>query len=110
MLDSIAAKSRLLLVRHAGSSRVAGGQLQRGASACSRQLDRNCGVTAALHADPSTSQGHFSGIQHMVAAPVGDLSEGLETPVQLLYLVTLLGFLVVGAYLVVRQVDLPSSS
>ena len=42
----------------------------------------------------------------MVAAPVGDLSEGLDTPVQLLYLVTLLGFLVVGAYLVVRQVEL----
>lgn len=36
-----------------------------------------------------------------VVAVVG---EGLETPVQLLYLVTLLGFLVVGAYLVVRQV------
>ena len=38
--------------------------------------------------------------------PLGDLSEGLETPVQLIYLVTLLGFLVVGAYLVVRQVSL----
>lgn len=34
----------------------------------------------------------------------GDLSEGLETPVQAIYLITLLGFLVVGAYLVVRQV------
>jgi hypothetical protein len=33
-----------------------------------------------------------------------ELSEGLETPVQLIYLLTLLGFLVVGAYLVVRQV------
>lgn len=32
------------------------------------------------------------------------LAEGLETPVQLIYLTTLLGFLVVGAYLVVRQV------
>ena len=37
-------------------------------------------------------------------APVADLAEGLEAPVQLVYLVTLLGFLVVGAYLVVRQV------
>jgi tetratricopeptide (TPR) repeat protein len=36
--------------------------------------------------------------------PLFELSEGLETPVQLIYLLTLLGFLVVGAYLVVRQV------
>ena len=35
---------------------------------------------------------------------VAQLSEGLELPVQLLYLISLLGFLVVGAYLVVRQV------
>lgn len=33
-----------------------------------------------------------------------DVSEGLETPVQLTYLLTLLGFLAVGAFLVVRQV------
>ena len=39
-----------------------------------------------------------------VQQPVLDLAEGLETPVQLIYLLTLLGFLVVGAYLVVRQV------
>ena len=39
-------------------------------------------------------------------APVAVLAEGLEAPVQLVYLVTLLGFLVVGAYLVVRQVIL----
>lgn len=32
------------------------------------------------------------------------MAEGLETPVQLIYLSTLLGFLVVGAFLVVRQV------
>ena len=38
------------------------------------------------------------------AAALGDLAEGLEEPVQALYLVFLLGFLVVGAYLVVRQV------
>ena len=38
------------------------------------------------------------------AAAFGDLAEGLEEPVQALYLVFLLGFLVVGAYLVVRQV------
>ena len=33
-----------------------------------------------------------------------DMAEGLEAPVQLLYLATLLGFVAVGAYLVVRQV------
>ena len=36
--------------------------------------------------------------------PLGDISDGLETPVQLIYLAALLGFLVVGAFLVVRQV------
>mmetsp|Transcript_14900 Transcript_14900/g.41868 ORF Transcript_14900/g.41868 Transcript_14900/m.41868 type:complete len:189 (+) Transcript_14900:696-1262(+) len=34
----------------------------------------------------------------------GDLSEGLETPVQLLYLLTLLSVLIAAAFLVVRQV------
>jgi len=37
-------------------------------------------------------------------AALGDLSDGLETPVQLFYLLFLLSFLVVGAFLVVRQV------
>ena len=32
------------------------------------------------------------------------LSEGLETPIQMIYLLTLLGFLGAGAFLVVRQV------
>lgn len=41
---------------------------------------------------------------HAQAALLGELAEGLEAPVQLAYLVTLMGFLVVGAYLVVRQV------
>lgn len=42
----------------------------------------------------------------MAAAPqpLSQLAEGLETPIQLIYLLTLLGFLSVGAYLVVRQV------
>ncbi len=34
-----------------------------------------------------------------------ELGEGLETPIQLIYLLTLLGFLAAGAYLVVRQVS-----
>lgn len=37
-------------------------------------------------------------------SPVADVADGLEEPVQALYLAFLLGFLVVGAYLVVRQV------
>lgn len=39
-----------------------------------------------------------------LAQSFADVSEGLETPVQLIYLAALLGFLVVGAFLVVRQV------
>lgn len=46
----------------------------------------------------------FPAAAALVAQPLGDLSEGLETPVQLIYLAALLGFLVVGAFLVVRQV------
>lgn len=38
------------------------------------------------------------------AQPLFDTAEGLETPIQLLYLTALLGFLAAGAYLVVRQV------
>jgi hypothetical protein len=37
-------------------------------------------------------------------APMFELAEGLETPIQSIYLTALLGFLSVGAYLVVRQV------
>ena len=43
-------------------------------------------------------------VESIINPVLGDFSEGLETPVQAIYLVTLLGFLVVGAYLVVRQV------
>lgn len=51
------------------------------------------------------SQQSCRSMQHLqTIAPVADLAEGLEAPVQLVYLATLLGFLVVGAYLVVRQV------
>jgi hypothetical protein len=39
-----------------------------------------------------------------VVQPLFDAAEGLETPIQLLYLTALLGFLAAGAYLVVRQV------
>lgn len=49
-------------------------------------------------------QGQGQGHTEAVQVVVGELAEGLETPVQLIYLATLLGFLVVGAYLVVRQV------
>lgn len=44
---------------------------------------------------------------HTAAAavqPLFDTAEGLETPIQLIYLTALLGFLAAGAYLVVRQV------
>eukprot|EP00951_Prasinocladus_malaysianus_P014180 scaffold107793_cov42-Prasinocladus_malaysianus.AAC.2 len=41
---------------------------------------------------------------HLVSTPSFQLSEGLESPIQLFYLLTLLSILVVGAFLVVRQV------
>jgi hypothetical protein len=48
------------------------------------------------------SQEQMDTMFHSVA--LFDLSEGLETPIQLIYLLTLLGFLGAGAFLVVRQV------
>ena len=53
----------------------------------------------------ATSQEQLADVHRLAQVALGDISEGLEAPVQLLYLVTLLGFLVVGAYLVVRQVN-----
>ena len=41
---------------------------------------------------------------HHLQSVAWDLAEGLEEPVQFLYIATLLGFAAVGAYLVVRQV------
>lgn len=41
---------------------------------------------------------------HAAVQPLFDTAEGLETPIQLIYLTALLGFLAAGAYLVVRQV------
>ncbi len=38
------------------------------------------------------------------AQPLFEVAEGLETPIQLMYLLTLLGFLAGGAFLVARQV------
>lgn len=44
-------------------------------------------------------------LNHFLAAqPLFETAEGLETPIQLIYLTALLGFLAFGAYLVVRQV------
>ena len=59
-------------------------------------------TSAALDLDLST---HAAAAAAAAGAQLlGDVGEGLEAPVQLAYLVTLMGFLVVGAYLVVRQV------
>lgn len=57
-------------------------------------------LVLALPSHPLTALGSPARLQQ----PLWDLSDGLEAPVQLLYLLTLLGFLVVGAWLVVRQV------
>ncbi len=56
-----------------------------------------------VDAAASASQDQIIVLHRMASMALGDVSEGLEAPVQLLYLVALLGFLVVGAYLVVRQ-------
>lgn len=47
----------------------------------------------------------ISDLNHLIALqPLYETAEGLETPIQLIYLTALLGFLAFGAYLVVRQV------
>ena len=59
---------------------------------------------AALHSTDDLVASTSYTVSAALHGPLHDLSEGLEAPVQLLYLLTLLGFLVVGAWLVVRQV------
>lgn len=62
-------------------------------------------AAASLQASTAVPEQLHSTLQQAAAnLALDDLGEGLEAPVQLLYLLTLLGFLVVGAYLVVRQV------
>lgn len=53
---------------------------------------------------PQQTQEALLGLAARQPQRVVEVAEGLETPVQLIYLLTLLSFLVVGAYLVVRQV------
>jgi hypothetical protein len=50
------------------------------------------------------SQQLTADVQLATLQPLFDTAEGLETPIQLIYLLALLGFLAAGAYLVVRQV------
>jgi hypothetical protein len=58
-----------------------------------------------LQQQPPLAQGHAAAAAAAAAAqPLFDSAEGLETPIQLIYLTALLGFLAAGAYLVVRQV------
>ena len=81
--------------------------LQKAGQHCTRlNTARASSAGGALDVACSAQPEYTGTIQHVVSMPFGDLAEGLETPVQLIYLVTLLGFLVVGAYLVVRQVSL----
>ena len=84
-----------------------GEALQKAGHHCTR-LNGGRASSAGVATDVACSAQpeHIGDFEHIVSMPFGDLAEGLETPVQLIYLVTLLGFLVVGAYLVVRQVSL----
>ena len=62
-------------------------------------------AAASLQALPAVpDQLHIPLQQAAANLALDDLGEGLEAPVQLLYLLTLLRILIVGAYLVVRQV------
>lgn len=61
-------------------------------------------LAPALLAQTGSSESVALQLQGALPQPLLDLSEGLETPIQLIYLTALLGFLAAGAYLVVRQV------
>ena len=61
-----------------------------------------CGASAGARGDPAALL-----VPQRLSCFHVQLADGLEAPVQLLYLLTLLGFLAAGAYLVVRQVCLP---
>ena len=101
-------------VRRAGCRPVGGARRQRrragraaaaaaGVSAAGAEL--LLAVPAAQDLRAAAPAGEALLALRMRAGPAVDgLADGLEAPVQLLYLLTLLGFLVVGAFLVVRQV------
>jgi hypothetical protein len=55
-------------------------------------------------ADAALSLAPLAAALAVTPTPLYAVSEGLEAPIQLIYLLSLLGFLAVGAYLVVRQV------
>ena len=71
---------------------------------CRRQNQNRASPPGAVASSALFSPVDLDAALSTHAAALGDLAEGLEEPVQALYLVFLLGFLVVGAYLVVRQV------
>ncbi len=68
-----------------------------------RRQQRRLQCSAAL---PEAAQRALLDLAAAQPQQVAEVADGLEAPVQLIYLLTLLGFLVVGAYLVVRQVPL----
>lgn len=83
-------------------------QLCRQQRSWQQRSHRRC-VRIAAAFDPAASLGAAQVTTQQLASiqlnpVVGDLAEGLEAPIQLLYLLALLGFLAAGAYLVVRQV------
>ncbi|EFN59395.1 hypothetical protein CHLNCDRAFT_137885 [Chlorella variabilis] len=92
----------------AGSSLAAPHAL---AGSCLCRRRRQAAAAPAAAALDFATGGSGSGGLELLALPpqaaaqlVGEVGDGLEAPVQLAYLLTLMGFLVVGAYLVVRQV------
>jgi hypothetical protein len=62
-------------------------------------------VSSVFEQQPSAVDAVAISADHIAAVqPLFTTAEGLETPIQLIYLTALLGFLAAGAYLVVRQV------
>ena len=111
-ISSRAASASNFMASRAGARAPALSARREGGIAVSSPIRRrrnNRAAKASSPAPPLPSALPFSDADLALfsthSSAFGDLGEGLEEPVQALYLVFLLGFLVVGAYLVVRQVS-----
>ena len=89
---------------HSGAASLASGLLDVSAAAASSSSSNGCSSELAAALAALQHQQPQQPAAAAAASLVADLAEGLETPVQLIYLLTLLGFLTVGAFLVARQV------
>ncbi|GAB4817822.1 hypothetical protein N2152v2_004868 [Parachlorella kessleri] len=100
-LRPLGLKAPLSVPARAAAAAAAAEQLADLLASSSSSSSGTAGAAELLLGQPLSTP---AALAAAAAQPLFDLGEGLETPVQLLYLVSLLGFLVVGAFLVVRQV------